>query len=551
MKNRTIVALAVASVLVSCSSPAPETIYTDNFRHTSLGFLPDAEKEMTITLPQAESFRVRRADNDKVVFEGALSEVLTQADVAQSVRIADFTKLTKSGEYYLEVPGEGRSRNFVIGDNVYDEAYAHAMRAFYLWRCGAAIDYTFQGKRYQQDVCHQNDGHEDYIGNEGQHHDGTGGWHDAGDYGKYTVNAGITGFTLLWAWEQFAPALQNIEIGLPDTAPGYPEFLKEIKWETDWLLKMAYPDGSGKVSHKLTALNFSGFYTMPEEDLQARYYTDWSSAATADYVAFLAQASRAFAPYDAEYAKKCLDAAKVSYEFLKNYPGQKFLMQMEFTTGAYFTIDPDDRMWAAAEMWETTGEKQYLEDFEKLAEQQQFMVDVNWDWDNMRNLGMFRYAVSQREGKNPEIDAKIKANIIAAADEIVATAEADVYARPMGGRYYWGCNGTVGRQTLGLQVADILSPDAKYVATARDAVAHLFGRNYYNRSFVTRLGFNPPMYPHDRRSAADDVYGPWPGYVVGGGHTATDWIDNQDSYSHNEVAINWQAGLVFALAYCL
>ena len=87
--------------------------------------------------------------------------------------------------------------------------------------------------------------------------------------------------------------------------------------------------------------------------------------------------------------------------------------------------------------------------------------------------------------------------------------------------------------------------------TARDAVAHLFGRNYYNRSFVTRLGFNPPMYPHDRRSAADDVYGPWPGYVVGGGHTATDWIDNQDSYSHNEVAINWQAGLVFALAYCL
>ena len=228
MKNITIVALAVASVLVGCSSPAPETIYTDNFRHTSLGFLPDAEKEMTITLPQAESFRVRRADNDKVVFEGALSEVITQADVAQSVRIADFTKLTKSGEYYLEVPGEGRSRNFVIGDNVYDDAYAHAMRAFYLWRCGAAIDYTFQGKRYQQDVCHQNDGHEDYIGNEGQHHDGTGGWHDAGDYGKYTVNAGITGFTLLWAWEQFAPALQSIEIGLPETAAGYPEFLKEI-----------------------------------------------------------------------------------------------------------------------------------------------------------------------------------------------------------------------------------------------------------------------------------------------------------------------------------
>ncbi|MBR4064720.1 MAG: glycoside hydrolase family 9 protein [Tidjanibacter sp.] len=548
MKKRTIIA-AMAVLLVGCSTPPAETTYTSNFRHNALGFLPTAEKQMTINLPDAEEFRVRRADNDKVVYEGTLGEVLTQKDVNESVRIADFSELTREGKYYLEIPGVGRSRDFTIGQQAYNDAYATAMRAFYLWRCGTAIDHTYKGIRYQQEICHQGDGHEDHIGIEGGHHDGTGGWHDAGDYGKYVVNAGITGFTLLWAWEQFAPALQNVTLGLPETAPGYPEFLKEIKWEIDWLLKMAYPDGSGKVSHKLTALNFSDFYTMPQEDLQNRYYTDWSSAATADYVALLAQASRAFAPYDAEYAAKCLEAAKVSYDFLSSYTGQKFLMQPQFTTGAYFTIDPDDRMWAAAEMWETTGDERYLKEFEKMAEQQKFVVDVNWDWDNMRNLGMFRYAVSQRPGKNPEVEAKIKENIIAAADEIVATADADVYGRPLGGRYYWGCNGTVGRQTLGLQVADILAPDAKYQAAALDAVAHLFGRNHYDRSYVTGIGFNPPLYPHDRRSAADGIQQPWPGYVVGGGHTATDWIDDQDSYSHNEVAINWQAGLVFALAW--
>lgn len=548
MKKRTIIA-AMAVLLVGCSTPPAETTYTSNFRHNALGFLPTAEKQMTINLPDAEEFRVRRADNDKVVYEGTLGEVLTQKDVNESVRIADFSELTREGKYYLEIPGVGRSRDFTIGQQAYNDAYATAMRAFYLWRCGTAIDHTYKGIRYQQEICHQGDGHEDHIGIEGGHHDGTGGWHDAGDYGKYVVNAGITGFTLLWAWEQFAPALQNVTLGLPETAPGYPEFLKEIKWEIDWLLKMAYPDGSGKVSHKLTALNFSDFYTMPQEDLQNRYYTDWSSAATADYVALLAQASRAFAPYDAEYAAKCLEAAKVSYDFLSSYPGQKFLMQPQFTTGAYFTIDPDDRMWAAAEMWESTGDERYLKEFEKMAEQQKFVVDVNWDWDNMRNLGMFRYAVSERPGKNPEVEAKIKENIIAAADEIVATADADVYGRPLGGRYYWGCNGTVGRQTVGLQVADILAPDAKYQAAALDAVAHLFGRNHYDRSYVTGIGFNPPLYPHDRRSAADGIQQPWPGYIVGGGHTATDWIDDQDSYSHNEVAINWQAGLVFALAW--
>lgn len=548
MKKRTIIA-AMAVLLVGCSTPPAETTYTSNFRHNALGFLPAAEKQMTINLTDAEEFRVRRADNDKVVYEGTLGEVLTQKDVNESVRIADFSELTREGKYYLEIPGVGRSRDFTIGQQAYNDAYATAMRAFYLWRCGTAIDHTYKGIRYQQEICHQGDGHEDHIGIEGGHHDGTGGWHDAGDYGKYVVNAGITGFTLLWAWEQFAPALQNVTLGLPETAPGYPEFLKEIKWEIDWLLKMAYPDGSGKVSHKLTALNFSDFYTMPQEDLQNRYYTDWSSAATADYVALLAQASRAFAPYDAEYAAKCLEAAKVSYDFLSSYTGQKFLMQPQFTTGAYFTIDPDDRMWAAAEMWESTGDERYLKEFEKMAEQQKYVVDVNWDWDNMRNLGMFRYAVSERPGKNPEVEAKIKENIIAAADEIVATADADVYGRPLGGRYYWGCNGTVGRQTLGLQVADILAPDAKYQAAALDAVAHLFGRNHYDRSYVTGIGFNPPLYPHDRRSAADGIQQPWPGYIVGGGHTATDWIDDQDSYSHNEVAINWQAGLVFALAW--
>ena len=548
MKTRTIIA-AMAVLLVGCSTPPAETTYTSNFRHNALGFLPTAEKQMTINLTDAEEFRVRRADNDKVVYEGTLGEVLTQKDVNESVRIADFSELTREGKYYLEIPGVGRSRDFTIGQQAYNDAYATAMRAFYLWRCGTAIDHTYKGIRYQQEICHQGDGHEDHIGIEGGHHDGTGGWHDAGDYGKYVVNAGITGFTLLWAWEQFAPALQNVTLGLPETAPGYPEFLKEIKWEIDWLLKMAYPDGSGKVSHKLTALNFSDFYTMPQEDLQNRYYTDWSSAATADYVALLAQASRAFAPYDATYAAKCLEAAKVSYDFLSSYTGQKFLMQPQFTTGAYFTIDPDDRMWAAAEMWETTGDERYLKEFEKMAEQQKFVVDVNWDWDNMRNLGMFRYAVSQRQGKNPEVEAKIKENIIAAADEIVATADADVYGRPLGGRYYWGCNGTVARQTVGLQVADILAPDAKYQAAALDAVAHLFGRNHYDRSYVTGIGFNPPLYPHDRRSAADGIQQPWPGYIVGGGHTATDWIDDQDSYSHNEVAINWQAGLVFALAW--
>lgn len=539
--------LLTLSVLLSACSPEAETTIIDSVRFNALGYQPDAQKQVTVLLPQAETFRIRRADNHRVAFKGTLGSVVEQEDVKQSARTADFSELTKAGTYYIEIPEVGRSREFTIAPDVYNEAYAATMRAFYLWRCGCEVDYTYNGIRYHQDACHAEDGYEDYIGNKGHQHDGTGGWHDAGDYGKYVVNAGITTNLLFWAWESFQPELESVTLGLPETAPAYPEFLKEMKWEIDWLLKMAYPDGSGRVSHKLTATNFAGFI-MASEDAQKRYFTQWSSAATADYIAMLAQAARAFEPYDKEYAEKCLSAARHSYDFLRNTPEEPFV-QGDFKTGGYQTGDADDRIWAAAEMWETTGEELYLKDFEQMALEMNCEVDSNWDWGDVSNSAMFRYALSKREGKNPEIDSQIKKNIIDVADALVEASAQDIYGRPLGGRYYWGCNGTVARQALNLYVASQLNDVADYRNTALNAVSHIFGRNYYDRSYVTGVGHNPPMHPHDRRSGADGIEAPWPGYIVGGGHTATDWVDEQGSYSHNEVAINWQAGIVFALAW--
>jgi endoglucanase len=82
-----------------------------------------------------------------------------------------------------------------------------------------------------------------------------------------------------------------------------------------------------------------------------------------------------------------------------------------------------------------------------------------------------------------------------------------------------------------------------------DGLNYLFGKNPHGRSFVTGLGHNPPQNPHDRRSVADNVKPPWPGYLVGGPWPkATDWHDDQDDYKTNEVAINWNGALVYALA---
>ena len=548
MKNKLPLILALAcAILLSCKSQTPETEITDVIRLNSIGFLPQAVKQASLT-QDAPAFNIRDAASGQIVFKGKAADPVTQADVNQTIRTADFSQVQKPGTYYLEIPGVGRSVDFSVNDKVYNDAYITSMRAFYLWRCGMEVHGDYNGHHYHQDACHLNDGYEDYVGNKGKRRDGTQGWHDAGDYGKYTVNAGVTVGILFMAWENFQSRLNSIPLGLPETAPGFPEFLKEMKWETDWLLKMQYPDGSGRVSHKLTRTNFSGFI-MPDKDDEKRYFTEWSSAATASFVAMMAQAARIFEPYDKEYAKKCLDAAIVSYRFLAKNPEDKRFVQGDFKTGGYQTSDPDDRIWAAAEMWETTGEPVYLADFEDRAKKINFEIEENWDWGNVSNLGMFTYILSERQGKDKNVEEAIRRNIISLGDQIVNSIGADVYRRPLPGRYYWGCNGAVARQTVNLFVADKLSPDKKYENAALDIIGHLFGRNYYNRSYVTGLGINPPMFPHDRRSAADGIAEPWPGYIVGGGHSAIDWVDEEGSYSHNEVAINWQAPLVFALGW--
>jgi len=554
MKFRSLLILVLTALIVSSAISADMDI-----KLNSLGFLPKASKKATIS-DLCTTFVVKKASDNKQVFSGLVTGPLHQEDVNQDVWIADFSSVTKKGKYYIEIPGVGRSYNFEIGEKVYDFAYYTAIRAMYLWRCGTAVSGDHNGVHFEHKICHTNDGWEDYMGNKDVQRDGVGGWHDAGDHGKYVVNAGITVASMFYAWDHYQKGIKKISLNIPDTAPGYPDFLKEMKWETDWLLKMQYPDGSGRVSHKLTRLSFSGFI-MPEDDDEKRYFTEWSSPATADFVAMMAMAARYFAPYDAVYAKTCLDAAQKSYQFLKENPEQKMFTQREFRTGGYGTGDGDDRMWAAAEMWETTGEKQYLDDFEKRAAEYKPVVsrwepsllaegniDLDWDWGNVRNLGQFTYILSKKPGKNPELVKTIKTDVLAAANRIVETANKDVYARPLGGKYYWGCNGTVARQVINLMVANKLSPNKDYVNTSLDAIGHLFGRNYYGRSYITGVGYNPAMNPHDRRCGADNNADPWPGYVVGGGHTATGWKDEQADYATNEIAINWQGALVYALA---
>jgi endoglucanase len=535
--------LIIALSLTLASARADDEA-TTKIRLDTVGYLPGHAKKASIAA-ECRTFAVLDAKGNRVL-EGNVTGPVTNEDTKEQLRLADFSRLEAPGLYVLEVPGVGRSATFRVGADAYREAFVTVTRAMYLWRCGAAVKGSHQRDVFAHEACHGDDAWLDYAEKRHARRDDVGGWHDAGDYNKYVVNAGVTVGAMLRAWEDFGPRLRGIGLDLPESSNATPDFLDEIRWELEWLLKMQAADGS--VYHKLSTLKFGGF-VMPEQEATPRYLTPWGSAATADFVAMTAQAARVFRPFDPAFADRCLGAAKKSAAFLRAHPDDHRPDLKAFSTGAYQTRDPDDRLWAAAELWETTGDDDALRDLEARVEKVGGLVDRDFDWGEVKNLGLITYLRSQRTGRDEALVGKVKACLLATADVIVEAAARHGYARPLGTRYYWGCNGSVARQTLLLTAAHRVEPKPAYAATALDALHHLLGRNPFGRSYVTGVGFRPPLHPHDRRSGADRIDAPWPGYLVGGpNRNATDWHDDQADYRTNEIAINWNGALIYALA---
>ena len=538
--SRSVIICAVNAV-VWCG----DIIAAPAFRLNSIGYLPGQLKQATLAADATRFMLIRDSDGVEV-FSGTVTGPITNADTRERLFTADFSTFTNAGLFRLDAPGAGSSAPFQIGEGIYREPFRTVTRAMYLWRCGAAVSGTYNGDTFAHEVCHTNDAWLDFVGGVAVHSNANGGWHDAGDYNKYVVNAGVTVGCMLRAWEDYRPAIERVRLDLPERGGPLPEFLAEIKWELDWLLKMQAADGS--VYHKVSTRNFGGFI-LPELETTPRYFAPWSSAATADFVAMLAAGARHFREFDAAFAERCLAAAMRSQDFLATHPDNHRADLSSFTTGTYQTRDDDDRIWALAELWAATGNTNHLRDFEARVRGRFQTLEAAWDWGNVSNLGLLTYLFSTREGRDASLVEALRTSLLTTANKIVLTRNEHGYARPLGTSYSWGGNGTVARQTLILAAAYRISQNREYRQTALDALSYLFGRNPFGRSFVTGLGVNPPQHPHDRRSGGDQVAQPWPGYLVGGPNPgATDWHDEQEDFRTNEIAINWNGALIYALA---
>lgn len=518
---------------------------------------------------EALSFTIEDASDGKMVLTGTLSEPIADQASRQTVRRADFSALQADGIYRVVVDGVGSSYPFAIGEAVYDDALASMLRSYTLQRSGIDIDDPVTGLK--QKAGHLQDAQavlyfDDDISRKGETIDVSGGWYDAGDFGKYIPPAAVAVAQLLLAYEineeSFPIGQMALQGGLKQQEAALPDVLSEVQYELEWMLRMQRSDGA--VYHKVSGEAWTGFVT-PDTDTQTRYVYGLSTYGTAQFAGATALAARIYKPFDVAFSERLLAAAEKAQAYLSANPGAMFRKDenQDSGSGAYEkSTDVEERFWAAAELFRTTGNSSYSNLLT-----QQFGIQFDWkppavNWANTLLLGQWAYY--NAENSDALLKERIRKAITGRADELVRQAGADGYLNTlMPEEYTWASAKAGAAYGCFLLLANAIQPNEDYTATALEQLHHVFGRTATGYSYVTGIGTQYPQEPHHRTGAASGIL--IPGLVVGGPNQyggdpdldavkdglapAKAYLDILASYSSNEYAIDYNAPVMLLASY--
>lgn len=533
-------------------------------RVNQVGYLPEMQK-VAVAVNGGRTFSVKRSDTDETVYSGVIKKGMFDPASGENVNYADFSKLTEPGRYYLEVDEGVKSYNFTIADNVYSNVKNAMIKALYYNRCGCELNETNAGV-FSHERCHYDEAV--LYDDKSVKMDVTGGWHDAGDYGRYTITAATTLGHLLNAYQLFPEAFTE-ELNIPETGNGTPDILNECRYELEWMLKMQNKD-TGGVYHKSATLQFA-WGKMPEDDKQTVYVFHETTADTGGFAAVCAMASRIYAEYDRDFSEKLLNASISAWNWLEANPEHiGYTNTPDDVSGEYGDgVSDDERYWAAAELFRATGDEKYNAAFAELFNKGNFSK-IGLGWADNGGFGSIAYLFADEYPADENITAQLKEAFRAEADKLCVRSMADGYQLGMNMTdYYWGSNMVIMNNAIRLIVADIVSPSDDYKRVISDNFNYLLGKNATGYSYVTGFGENAFRNPHLGTTFADDVDEPVPGWVAGGPNStwynstydasidllpsdtanAKAYVDDVGSWATNEVDICWNSPAIFVAAY--
>lgn len=506
------------------------------------------------------TFEVVEVSSDSVVFRGETSKPIQDEVAGVSVSQGDFSPVTTEGTYCIRLANE-ISAPFKISSNPYEDVHRGLLKAFYLFRCGMDLEEPYAGQ-WSHKACHLADG--TVYDEPDRKLDSKGGWHDAGDYGKYTGPGAKAIADLLLAYELYPQAFTR-PTPIPETDGITPDVLHECRYELEWLLKMQDAK-TGGAFHKLTTKQFPALNVMPEDDLADLYFLPVSAAATGCFAGVMALAARIYKPFDVDFANRCLEAAQLAWNWLEEHPDTGgFKNPSDIGTGEYGDEQiADERYWAAAELFRTTGGQKYHDELRKVVKESFPKYELGWA--DMGGYGTIAYLLQDASLCDTDLRAKLTTGLLNETKQLVNRSEQDGYGISLAAEdYIWGSNMVLMNRAMLLLIAYQISKDSAFETCALQHVHYLLGRNVLGLSYVTGFGEHAVLHPHHRPSVGDQVDEPVPGLVAGGPNRGLNdeymmehlqgnapaqcFIDHEGSYAGNEVTIYWNSPAVFAVSH--
>ncbi len=562
------------SLLAACSTRPTANPDSDPIRINQVGYYANQSKTAVIEADGfTDNYRLLDAATRQVVWEGPAARVASSPWSDKQRHIIDFSTVAQPGNYLLEAGPY--VKKVVIAQHPLHASVLAATKAFYYQRSGEALESEFAGQWLRPmahpDTCvlvHASAATKKRP--EGTVISSPGGWYDAGDYNKYIVNSGFTLGEMMLIYQLHPNYFNSLNLNIPESANATPDVLDEMMVNLRWMLTMQDSDDGG-VYHKLTTPNFEGF-VMPDSCRQPRYVVQKGTAASLDFAATMAMASRIYGQFDeyASFAKQAKSAAISAWKWALKHPKTAYdqrTMNEKFApainTGEYGDGSfRDEFFWAASELYFTTGKAVYLYHARQNAPKSYTLPT----WGQVDGLGLLSWLVQATYGFSPEADRlgnRYSRLVIDYCDELIASMETSCYDSPYGNRpedFGWGCLAEhCCGQGLSMLFAHRMTSEARYMSAALKCADYLLGRNATGYCYVTGIGQKSPMHPHHRISAADGIDEPIPGLLVGGPNPGRQdgisypselpdeaYMDVTESYASNEIAINWNAGL-FAL----
>lgn len=501
------------------------------------------------------SFQLISAESGKAVYDGKL--VLVEGYDAEysgeTVYKADFSNFTEKGEYYISVdaPGIENSYKFKVGGNIYDKLLGKVCKYYYFQRANTALTEEYAGK-WAREAMYTEDFELSFLSDREKTADVSGGWFDAGDFGKY-VDPGVAAVVdLMWAYISFPEVFTDGLADIPESGNGIPDILDEAKTELDFFLKMQ--DADGGVYHRV----------HPDDGTRAIVDTFSdddggnvkSTGTTAHTAGTFALASTVYKNFDNAYADTLMKAAVKAWEYACAYPDIG-------SGGAYSVSETDHQMFfAACCLYYALGEDEYhnyiKENYRKFDSAYKTET-FGHNYSDMKKMAYIAYLASAE--RDAEITEWIETSFNSWKDEVLSIAASNPWNTPLPTRaLLWGSNANamctgmemyLTQKYLGTDTSDgekLLSSMTNFI----------LGINPSGKSIVTGVGENCIKRTYSGVFGTDEIEEFPHGYTSGGvnaydaaivsrfplkcySDTALDWVSNEN-------AVYYQSAFIFGVA---